>query len=1017
MRTLLLCTALALVACDDKQSTAAADDAGPHDAVPADAHEAAPDVAIPDAAVPDAAPPDAAPDATPPDAGPPASHPRFDPAGGGFYDTPWPSDARLTAAGTPDLSSFQTRGATLPRVIQEIEANVRGYATMPIAYIAFDDAIADLPLPTPTESTDRHSPIQLIELGAGCGHRVPVEASVRAADGTYIAAQTLQVKNTVGVPLKPRTPYGLVVLRTFGAAQGRPAARPRAFDAAWAGDGSPWAEALRKLRECAPVAGLDPDEVAVATVFTPQDPVSELQAMRDLVMDPARVETRPPMVFAHDGAWSRRRLHITTYSGLVEMPVLQDGAPPYLAAGGAVVFGPDGVPAIQRWEPVPFAVAMRDLDPPPAGPRPVLVFMDGTGWDPWDHLRSAWLGRILDAGFVVFSFMPQFHGGRAGTMGGPEFATFNFTNPAAGRNNFREQATETAYFLRVIREQLANQPGLPPLDTSRIVYGGHSQGALVGALTAAIEPGYQAFVLNGLSSYLTLTILDRKDLLDFERTVRGFLNNDGPLDLFSPPLQLMQLAGEVVDPHNYARLWRGTPSRPQGTHVFVINGHNDDTTTPRGIDNLTISGDLPTLDPPGWDIDPLGIGAPPTVPMPVHADTQSVSGEPLTIATYLDPNEGHFTVWDNPTVQQMAIKFWQTALSDGVPTLQSTHELMCADGGDDDGDGLVDCADDDCAQREPCVETVCDDGQDGDHDGMADCADPDCHEAAPCQEMNCGDGLDDDGDGVADCADPGCAQREPCREVLCRDGLDGDGDGLVDCADPDCSGLRVCHEIDCGNQIDDDGDGLVDCADDECLRSPICPEPACDDGTDEDGNGLADCADPRCAGTDACPVPAETVCDDTADDDGDGLIDCADPDCAVACHADACADGDLGQALGVAVFQGTLEGRPDTWDPGDCTGLGTGKDAPDLSLRWTAPASGVYVVSTLGSEADTVLTMFPPDCDHTREFVCNDDVGGDSSSQINLQIDAGQSVVIVISAFEATEAKAVRLNIYPLPAE
>ncbi len=1005
--------------CDDtpKSDDAPLGDASAGDAAPPDATP--PDAATPDAVTPDAAPADAAARDAAPDAGPPAARPRFDPTGAGFYDTPWPSDARLTEAGTPDLSTFPVRGASLPRILREIEGRVRGFANMPIVYVAFQDPIADLPLPTPAESIAPASPIQLLELGEGCGRRVPVEVSVRAADGTYIAAQTLQVKNTAGTVLRPGTPYGLVVLRSFGAVQGRPATPPPAFEAAWAGDGSRWGESFGPLRACVPAAGLDPASVAMATVFTPQDPVAELQAMRDLVMDPGRVETRAPTAFRRDAAWSRKRLRITTYSGLVEMPVFQSGTTPYTQNGGGLVLAEDGTPAIQRWEPVPFAVAMRDFETPPAGPRPALVFIDGTGWGPWEHLRSGWLREILDAGFVVFSFMPQFHGERAGVMGGPELPTFNFLNPEAGRTNFRQQAVENAFFTRIIRERLVGLEGLPPIDASRIVYGGHSQGSLAGALTAAVSSEYAAYVFNGLSSYLTLTILERKDLLDFERVVRTMLGNDGPLDLFSPALQLMQLGSEVVDPHNFARLWRGTPARPAGNHVFVINGFTDDTTTPRGMDQLTLSAGLPTFDPPGWDVDPFGVGAPEPAPLPVRGNAQSASGAPLTLATYLDPAEGHFTIYRNATLRQMTVRFWQTALADGVPTLQPARELMCDDGGDDDGDGMADCADPECAGREPCNEVVCDDGGDGDRDGAIDCADPDCFERGPCQEPSCGDGQDEDGDGATDCADSGCNGREPCMEVACRDGLDGDADGAIDCADTDCANLDACREVGCDNEVDDDGDGLLDCADDECLRSLACPEPACDDGGDEDGNGLADCADPRCTGTDACPAPAETACDDGADDEGDGAADCADPDCAAfeACRGGTCAAGDLGQAVGVAVYQGTLEGRPDTWDPGDCSPLGSGKDAPDLALRWTAPADGVYVVSTLGSAGDTVLTLFPDDCDRARELGCSDDVGGVPTSQIHLTIGAGQSVVIVVSAYDKEDAGPVVLNVYPRPAE
>lgn len=65
-------------------------------------------------------------------------------------------------------------------------------------------------------------------------------------------------------------------------------------------------------------------------------------------------------------------------------------------------------------------------------------------------------------------------------------------------------------------------------------------------------------------------------------------------------------------------------------------------------------------------------------------------------------------------------------------------ERACADGVDNDEDGLTDCADDDCDGDAVCDEEqgepeICDDGVDNDLDGLADCEDvDDCGDVAPC---------------------------------------------------------------------------------------------------------------------------------------------------------------------------------------------------------------------------------------------------------------------------------------------
>lgn len=56
----------------------------------------------------------------------------------------------------------------------------------------------------------------------------------------------------------------------------------------------------------------------------------------------------------------------------------------------------------------------------------------------------------------------------------------------------------------------------------------------------------------------------------------------------------------------------------------------------------------------------------------------------------------------------------------------------CANGRDDDCDGLMDCEDDDCETDPSCVERVCDDDLDDDGDGRVDCTDDDCWGTAAC---------------------------------------------------------------------------------------------------------------------------------------------------------------------------------------------------------------------------------------------------------------------------------------------
>jgi len=153
-------------------------------------------------------------------------------------------------------------------------------------------------------------------------------------------------------------------------------------------------------------------------------------------------------------------------------------------------------------------------------------------------------------------------------------------------------------------------------------------------------------------------------------------------------------------------------------------------------------------------------------------------------------------------------------------------------------------------------ETLCADGKDNDGDTVYDCADADCKDASNCQkdgapensDARCSDWVDNDGDGVTDCDDQDCqvetitacegswdsslrAFNQPKKEAvsatlestsspsapagdprdligqgddidgerndyLCADGIDNDGDGKTDCEDLGCQldgSVQVCR--------------------------------------------------------------------------------------------------------------------------------------------------------------------------------------------------------------------------------
>jgi hypothetical protein len=592
---------------------------------------------------------------------------RYDPAGADFFATPWPSDHRVLADGTVDLGSFPRQEvAIVSQIVEAIEGHIVGFSTMPTGYFQLQGQPADGALPPPIDTLSAAAPVQLIALGAeSCGERVPIEMQVSMeSDGDlFLPGKVLQIAPVPGFVLRQQVPYAFVVLRSLAMASGAPLERPAEWDAYLAGTKTgPIADSLEPLRACAAQGEIDLEAIALGTVFTVQDVVGPAGALRDAVADPSYSEAPQIAGWAVDAGLSGS--DYTSYTATYQTPIFQTGVSPYADEGGDIVFDDDGRPIIQRWEEVPMIL----ITPEGSGPFPVALWVDGTGWGQWSHVSKSLTQNLLDAGFAVASYMPQFHGERATAGAEPELHTYNFFNPTSGRNVHRQQAADTSYFIRVLREAVPDQTEAPTLDTSRLVLGGQSQGAQNGAMMAAVEPEVHAVVLNGLASYLTITVLERKDMVDYEALLKALLGIYAEVDRFHPALALLQLGADTTDFHNYASAWKGWEGRPAGAHVFVLNGYNDFTTHPLGMNAITIAGDLAPVDPPGWDVDPFGVWDRQPEALPISGNRSGFDGGDLTQATYLDGVTSHFTIYDLPQERARAVAFLVDAL-DGVPTL------------------------------------------------------------------------------------------------------------------------------------------------------------------------------------------------------------------------------------------------------------------------------------------------------------------------------------------------------------
>src|SRR5206468_4913032 len=146
----------------------------------------------------------------------------------------------------------------------------------------------------------------------------------------------------------------------------------------------------------------------------------------------------------------------------------------------------------------------------------------------------------------------------------------------------------------------------------------------------------------------------------------------------------------------------------------------------------------------------------------------------------------------------------------------------------------------------------------------------------------CADGIDNDGDGVIDAADPGChtdgnagnpGSYNPGgtseTNAQCSDGRDNDGDGLIDAADPGCHTDGNANNPSSYNPGDNDetnsGSGNKG-------TNGGGSNPACSDGKDNDGDGLIDANDPGCHSDGNANNPASYDSTDTSEANGNNGV-------------------------------------------------------------------------------------------------------------------------------------------------
>ena len=604
-----------------------------------------------------------------------------EPAETPLADVPWPSDLYRAEDGALDLRGFPepTSSGILQSLRRAIETNTPGFGTSGTLYLAFDGPLDVRALPPdPRESLRDDAVLFLVDVdpqSAERGRRWPIafrlgvceerpddpDAACAAAPTQYLPPHHVNVRLLEGVALRPSTTYALVVTEDV--------AQPSESFSATLGDEEPDGALGRAWEVHAPLrAWLEETGVraAGASVFTTQDPVSDLFAAREFItrLDP------PPLLEVSSRGVQQSRFEL--FIGRYRAPRFQEGEPPYRFTGGRIVFE-DGQPVVQGEEEMRFALSVP-LGDMPEGGWPLVLYAHGTGGD-YDSFASSnsKVASVLARHDIAVLGIDQIHHGPRGDcdeQADPgtcvSIAFFNFLNPIAARDNVRQAAIDIVSQLRFARTldisaEVSERGVAARVDPERVMFMGHSQGGINGPLFLAIEPTVRGAVFSGSGASIAISIEQKTRPFDINGLARAALVlPDGEvLDRWHPALMLMQTFIEPGDSVNFARFWFHEPPEDHpAKSVFMTVGLLDEYTPPDSTFALAAAARIAILQPVSQEIEALDLLGIDVAEVPPFRG--NVGGGDATAGLAQFPAKGHFAVFKDVSAQQRYARFLQS---------------------------------------------------------------------------------------------------------------------------------------------------------------------------------------------------------------------------------------------------------------------------------------------------------------------------------------------------------------------
>ena len=493
-----------------------------------------------------------------------------------FFDFPYPSDLRLTAAGTPDVAAFPDPGVSILPGLKTGAAARRGFPMVPVAYFKL------------TKQAVARDPEQLVAGGIGAplllldvdpasperGTAYPVVAQTNIPD-FYTPTHLLSVAGRPGIVLAPNRKYAFVVKHDVGLEGGGDLAAPALLASLARGEtptttakGAQLHDLYAPLWETLDKVNIPRADVSAATVFTTGDVVADNEKLGDAVL----AAYQPDLTdLALEADPDNKQPDLCHVRAKILLPQFQDGvptAPSPFRTGGLFSFDAAGLPVKQRDESIPVSIAIPRI-PMPAGGYPLVIYFHGSGGvsrqlidggDPGDDPMDKWPAGILakqgfGAAGAALPISPE------RVPGAADIDYINVNNLIAMRDTFRQGIFESRMFLAALaRVQIppalvagCTGPSLPAGETAyHFADNPHSQGQSMGGmytnLVSASEKRIKLAVPTGAGGYWVYFILKTSTVQGAAGYVALLLQTMQQLTFLHPALQLAETALEAIDP-------------------------------------------------------------------------------------------------------------------------------------------------------------------------------------------------------------------------------------------------------------------------------------------------------------------------------------------------------------------------------------------------------------------------------------------------------------------------------------